>query len=489
MIRTLPDEVAAGDAVERQGMTDPGTQPPGSVLVVAIAPHKADGVRYLPGQQYYLEKTRAEAGAARGLLHLWAAEDTAPPDWWTMQGRVLSPWPGDREEVFSRSASPGALKIVSGCGYDPGSQGYRFHSALNQHTKHAAVFVRWGDSNPFSSLRTLDGERDGHKVREAILAADVLHCHVNYLLLNNSGLQPQPGQLLVRHYHGSIRPAVQERLGVTSWVDPRWDASRRAVVVGARLTLLEEARQAGERDGVAVDMQWLPITVPVARYRQLSREKPTGGAYTPMSRRGGEPRPVAHTHGFRIAHAPTDQENKGTKRFLKVCDRLNQKGLSIIPVLMRDLPQGEAIARKATCDATFDSFWLGIQTSGIEAGALQQPCIAGDADVARLYRDKIGHVPYTFAGDEAELEAVIERLVVDRDYYTAEAARVSAYVEEWHDYPAVARIYEGILARALGRDDVHTVGESGLRVSAAQAERDRPDNGGHNKKRRRGRAA
>ena len=76
--------------------------------------------------------------------------------------------------------------------------------------------------------------------------------------------------------------------------------------------------------------------------------------------------------------------------------------------------------------------------------------------VAALYRAEIGTVPYTFAATWQELEAALERLLSDAAYYHAERARVTRYVEEYHDYPAVARRYEEIISRALGRSDVLT---------------------------------
>jgi hypothetical protein len=88
---------------------------------------------------------------------------------------------------------------------------------------------------------------------------------------------------------------------------------------------------------------------------------------------------------------------------------------------------------------------------------MSQPVLAGDDDVAALYREHVGYVPYTFANDEKALTEQIERLVVDVDYRMAEAARVERYCLQYHDYPAVARRYEEILAAHLGRDDVFTV--------------------------------
>lgn len=84
------------------------------------------------------------------------------------------------------------------------------------------------------------------------------------------------------------------------------------------------------------------------------------------------------------------------------------------------------------------------------------PVIAGDGDVAALYKAHIGSVPYTFAGDQSQLEHAIERLATDAAFYEAEAARVSRYVLTTHDYPAVARRYEEMLAKHMDRPDIVT---------------------------------
>ena len=102
------------------------------------------------------------------------------------------------------------------------------------------------------------------------------------------------------------------------------------------------------------------------------------------------------------------------------------------------------------------------------------PVIAGDHDVAALYQRHVGMVPYTFAGNEDALEVVIKRLVDDPAFYEAEAARVCGYVVEYHDYPAVARRYEQILATAMGREDILTttnpVVQQGSRPATAAGE-------------------
>lgn len=441
---TTDHELAMADAVSHQGSTMPGGQPPGMVLVAAIVVHK-DGapprrgpdarIKYVPGQQYWMAEERAIANEKRGLVY---RVGSCSHDWFTSSGRILSPWKEDVEQPFAVAAQPGSLKIMQGCGYDPGSQAYRFHSAVNQFTKHASAFARWGDSNPHCSLRQMDGQRDAARVRQAVLDADVIHCHVAYYLLNNTGLAVRPGQVLVRHYHGSHPTA-----GMTH-VQADFDASRGALLVGARLSFQRDAALWQQKLGRDVQIHWLPITVPVGRYQQL--RDTTRNGRTPTVQQP-----------YLIAHAPTKRAWKGTNNFLRAVTRLQSKGLPVKALLIEKLDQRQALERKARADATFDSFWLGIQTSGLEGAAMGQPVVAGDPDVRKLYEAEIGYCPYTYANDEKTVGEMIERLVLDVEWRQAEAERVRSYCLSHHDYPAVARRYEQILAKHLKRDDVLTM--------------------------------
>jgi hypothetical protein len=426
---------------------------PGAVSVVALCDHKVDGVVAYKGQHYWQERARAQAGAARNIVHLIASVRV---DWWKASGRVLSPFAGDTEAVYSRSPAPGSLKIVQGCGYDPGSSAYRYHSAVNQCTQHSSAFVRYEDLNPHCSLRQYDGVRDAAVVREALLSADVVHCHMNYMLAANAlprsrsderTVRPvhwRAGQWIVRHYHGS-RPDGRTNMEhrIDDGVRARAQTDGGGLVrVGARLTLCAEPD--------AGDVEWLPIAMPVARYRALRNEVgPT----------------IAR--GIRIAHSPTKRLYKGTDKFMAAVASLKAKGLDVQAVLIENKDHGTALRMKAGCDAVFDSLWLGLQGSGLEGGAMGLPCIAGDPDVAALYKAHVGSVPYTFAGDQAGIANAIERLATDADFYAKEAARLSEYVTAYHDYPSVAKRYEGILAKAMNRPDVITTAVSARKRRAA----------------------
>ena len=428
---------------------DAGVPPesPGAVQVVALCRQKVDGVLVHPGQHYWLPRERAVANAARDIVHI---PDAVHLDWWGAPGRVLSPFAADRELVLTRTETPGALRITQGCGYDPGSAVYRYHSAFNAASKHASVFTRFDDTNQHCSLRQFDGTRDAPLVRESLLTADVLHCHVNYMLAANATsqllragdarsarpVQWRPGQWIIRHYHGS-RPDGRTNLEhrVDDLVRARAESDGGGLIrVGARLTLCAEPG--------ASDLEWLPIPVPVERYRALRAEV----GYEPPDGR----RP------FRIVHSPTKRSYKGTEVFIDAVQKLRAKGLAIEPLMIENREHGATLRLKATADLCFDSFWLGIQGSGLESGAMQMPVIAGDDSVRELYRQHVGECPYTFANDLESLIGAIERLATDRTFFDAEARRVAGYVEQYHDYAAVARRYEAMLARHMNRPDAIT---------------------------------
>jgi glycosyltransferase involved in cell wall biosynthesis len=420
----------------------PAAQPARPALptqdVIATKRITIDRTRYEPGQTLTLGGV-----LLRELLEKQEVWVPREPDWYGVQGRVLTAEPG-HPTPFASAPSVGSLRIAMGCAYDPGNAVYRYHSAFNEYTKHASAYVHWQrseQSNPFRCPQQFDGWADLDTARAYVHSADVLHHHVDYYL-GGAGLGPKPRreQLVIRHYHGSL-PAgpgvVQHPLRRENMVK---DDALGAVLLGARLTLcaLRPDR-----------MQWLPIPVPVLRYAAL--------------------RPAERAPGpFRIAHSPTKAEYKGTQVFLDVCERLNKRGVAVEPVLIgmkqkrRKLEpdrktHAESLLIKANSDAVFDSFWLGPQGSGLEGGAMGLPCIAGDPDVAELYRtSEVGTIPYTYANDAKQLEETIERLIVDDFWRAMEADRFASYVRRYHDYPEVAERYEGILAKALGRVDVRT---------------------------------
>lgn len=433
MFLSQRDDLLAQEDSKRWGRVSESLIPE-HTLVVAAVRHKYDGTLMHPGQAYWMADKRVPANVEAGIVVVAGVTNS---DYWAKQGRIIGVEDTKGVEPYTSVPLDGSLQILSGVGYDPGSAAFRLHTAINEHTKHSMMFVRWDDTNPHCSLRQHDGLKDIGLVRDAMTKADVLHCHVGYLLINNLGIRPTPNQIIVKHYHGSRR-------GGGTQMEPTFDKVKGAKILGARLMLVEEAKNFG------LECDWSPIPMPVARYRALRDDVRHEAKWKPLGTKITRSRPLV------IAHSPTNTNYKGTDTLRAVVDSLQVKGLPIKLDLISNVSLRESLRRKALADVFFDSFWLGIQGSGLEAGAMQIPVIAGDQDAARLYKKEIGHVPYVFANDAPQLSEAIERMVVDHKFRAESAEMTAKYVKEHHDYKAVAKRYEYSLARWTGRTDVFT---------------------------------
>lgn len=354
-----------------------------------------------------------EAYFAEGLVASQAQIDRV----WANAARVLSPT-AIPSAYHAPAYDPSALKVLQLTAYDPGSSVYRYTNAALMGGL-TSVLVRHGHTNLHCDLRHYDAEIDAQTVQLLCDTADVIHSHMDYYVLRNVLRQgTRDGLIQALTYHGSVDP--QNIPGSIRVNEGGNDDRMDAVVFGAR--------PYHHRFGVK---HWLPIPMPVDDYQQIAREEKRESAT------------------FRVAHSPTMRRIKGTQEFLRACDYLKMhEGINIEPVLIEGMEHGEALRLKASCDATFDSFWLGMQGSGLEAGAMGKAVIAGDPE-ARQDVEKLGIAcPWTFANTEYELRDALAKLATDRTFYAAEAARVHAYVRQYHDYPVVGKKYADILTEA-----------------------------------------
>lgn len=306
-----------------------------------------------------------------------------------------------------------ALHIVNYVFRDDGLAPSRFHTAINRTTPHSSTFFKLR-SGPFNApSQHLASNQQSLSV--ALLSADVVHVHS----LTTLAYPPQRRIPLVLHHHGS-------RLRENAEAFLKEAKLRRAIVLVANLELLSWTGD--------YPAEFLPNAMPVGRYLSLANHHRTLFD-------GSRP--------FRIAHSPTHRQRKGTERFLDVCERLQHRGYPLEVVLIEGVTHERSLEMKASCHAMFDSFWLGIQCSGLEAASMHLPVIAGDHTVATRYKEHFGYVPYTFADTEDELEAAIARLIDDPQFYQDEVTRVFNYVVAHHDESAVALTYLDQLDRAF----------------------------------------
>lgn len=327
-----------------------------------------------------------------------------------------------------RIAGHEPLRVVQISPIDPGIVIARLHSAINTTSPHSSVMATDATAKPEFTQppRQLDLRKNRYSVRDALNTADIVHVHLNYDAFRRTGYDwtGLVGKIVIHHHGTMYRRAVDDYR--------RIDTARASLRLVSNLELLQYDS----------DLIYLPNPVPFARYRLL----------------GDAARPRWKKHSLRIAHSPTKRANKGTETFLRVCDHLNQKGLAIEPVLIERMAWADALQLKASCHAAFDSFWLGMQCSGLEAAAMGQPVIAGDSDCKREYEARFGGVPYTWANDEAELSEAIERLATDHQFFEDETERVGAHVLQHHDYASVATSYLDILDAAMNWRSKLTLG-------------------------------
>ena len=316
------------------------------------------------------------------------------------------------DQVARPVAGHEPLRIFQSGPFDPGGVMSRLHTAINTTSPHESAMAAT-DPHPYGYPYQYGLQSDRLLCRDLAATADVWHHHVTYCGRDVLGL-PAGGRWTVIHHHGTEFRRYHREL--YNGLDAQF-AQLRLV---SNLELLQYA------EGLC----YLPNPVPFAIYAALKERRPK--------------RPKR----FRIAHSPSKPELKGTVDFIAVVEVLRRKGLPIEPVVIHQRSIQDSLHLKASCDFAFDSFWLGMQCSGLEAAAMGMPVIAGDPDCQREYERWLGAVPYTYANDKAQLAAVIERLVMDRVYRQAEAARVGAYVRQHHDGAAVVQRYLDLLEAA-----------------------------------------
>ena len=362
---------------------------------------------------------KAELVSSMEAVGLVLDESRPRPAWTVDERRQLSPF--ETSKYTSAIPNKSAARILQLTYYDPGSAVYRYHSAFNTNAKLASAFARWYHQNPHCDLRQFDGETELLKIEQLFVLADVIHVHMDYRTLYHAiNRLPEKHQVLVRHYHGSILPGDP---AARPLVDNEKDGHHEAIQVGARLY----HKRFSDR------MVWLPIPMPIKDYEIIAAKE-----YTPRANRP-----------FLLAHSPTNRAIKGSSAVEDVVRRMQQRGTDINLVSIEGMTHAKALRAKAGCDATFDSFWLGIQGSGLEAASMGQMVIAGDAEVREEYKRELGECPYTFAGDAEQLEAVLQKAVDDDSWRKSEAARAGEYVRKWHSYEKVAKIYAEIIQRAV----------------------------------------
>lgn len=307
-----------------------------------------------------------------------------------------------------------SLRIVQLTSIDAGMVVFRLHSAINGSTPHESVMAS-SRHRSFQAPYQCDISDDREILRKALRECDIVHCHLSYQEFDRLGVATQAP--VVIHHHGSMYRGAYNGIN-----------QRDAYKADVRLVSNPELLKYGE------NLNFLPNPVPVVRYRRM-RE----ALY--------EPDPDGY---LRIGHSPSKRHLKGTEDLIQVVEELRSQGYKYKLVLIEDVSHAESLRMKASsCDIFFDSFWLGMQCSGLETAAMKIPVIAGDEDNYEYYKSALGHIPYLYANTKQTLREHLCNLYDDVCDRRDAGEYVFSYVQEHHDYAAVTKQYLDILDNKL----------------------------------------
>lgn len=150
----------------------------------------------------------------------------------------------------------------------------------------------------------------------------------------------------------------------------------------------------------------------------------------------------------RILHSPSRPEAKGSREIGEIMERLKSKGYAIEFVQIVDEPNSVVLEELRRCDFVVDQLYAdyGMPGFATEAAWLGKPTVLGgyatDLWEALLPPEE---TPPTLYRRPDEIEAAIEKLVVDRDYRLEFGRRARAFVEERWSPRLVAGRYLSLL--------------------------------------------
>ena len=307
----------------------------------------------------------------------------------------------------------GVLKALVVGHYDPAGVMGRFQVAADKlgslkiRSVHRATHIY--QEMPADILWTRSTERT---IRQLAEQADVIHLNNSTVAFRRLRLKRNKPILL--HHHGSLFRD-----------NPKY--------------LLQEARNYGALQAVStVDLMrvapehlhWLPTAYDVDALVEMgdaNRREPDGK--------------------IRVVQCPTDGPKgiyKSTSLLEQAIRQLQDEGLPVELLIVRDKPWAEAMALKATADIYFDQVKLGYGCNAVEAWGMGIPVIAG-ADTWTLgkMREVYGNddLPFYVATEATIADSI--RALATKTARTKYAKRGMAHVRKFHDeLPALTRLAE-----------------------------------------------
>ncbi|MBI2058300.1 MAG: glycosyltransferase [Nitrospirae bacterium] len=324
------------------------------------------------------------------------------------------------------------MRILMICTNDPAGMGIAFTDAINRHTEHSCRLVTTAVKYNFNYRKDIhvpessDVERPlrapalprhfplrgGHRtsnveeIEQVLRDADLFHFHA--FADEETPLGPfrakdfMKGKRAIYHQHGEPLRSDPARF--------RAQSSRRTFLVSTPdlLDFLPEAT-------------WIPNLVPIDDPLYLPHES----------------RVATHESRVRIGQSPTKKEIKDTELLVRVYAGLKARYNGFLDLdLIENVPHSECLERKRNCHIFFDHLQGYFGVSSLEALSQGTPTIARLAERTRSEAARFAGtdaLPWLAAGDSAELETVLGRLISDGDH-RMETGRNSRefMVQHWH---------------------------------------------------------
>jgi glycosyltransferase involved in cell wall biosynthesis len=159
-----------------------------------------------------------------------------------------------------------------------------------------------------------------------------------------------------------------------------------------------------------------------------------------------EPRENTRNATFKIVHAPTDPDFKGTAYLLRAVEVLKAEGHDISLEVLREVPRDDALRRIAGADIFVDQLgvgWYGL--AAVEAMALGVPTICHIRDDLAGYLTPLPLI----TASKMTIESTLRFVLANRDALPDYGSAGRRFVEKHHDSRAVVATLIDIYRRAL----------------------------------------
>lgn len=165
-----------------------------------------------------------------------------------------------------------------------------------------------------------------------------------------------------------------------------------------------------------------------------------------------EHEPSSGDGAFRILHAPTSQDIKGTRYVFEAVEALKRTHPEVELLLVENVPHAEVKDFYRRADLVIDQLLVGWYGAlAVEAMALGKPvvCFVRESDLGFIPSAMRDEMPICNA-TPATLRAVLEALISDRQELHEIGRRGRRYVERWHDPVRVAAQTKAAYERIAG---------------------------------------